>query len=173
MKTTETALQDDLRSAESEKIIPQKRVMTPATQNVMMFNTEEITLGLFLLYPAHIALLSKLMEPDEGFAKDLYEGLKTIVPPQDDLLSAMTLSEDVRQRAGILVLFCEENGFGQWNDSTAIREITKNCAIANQEVQRRRIQELSKKILIARREGKKDEEEILNTQFSQLRSAVS
>lgn len=173
MKIPETALQDDLRAAESSKSAPLRRPAAPAPQHSMMFNSMEIALGLFVMYPQQLGLLGKLIEPDGEFAHELYAGLKSIVPPQTDPLSAMTLSDDSRQRAGILVLFCEDNGMAGWNDSTAIREITKNCMIANNDFKRRKIQELSKKILIARKEGKKDEEEILNTQFAQLMSAVS
>lgn len=172
MNIPETALQDDLRATESSKTIPTRRPIAAASQP-MMFNSIEIALGLFLMYPAQIALLGKLIDPGEGFAKQLYDALKTIVPPQDDPLSAMGIPDEVRQRAGILVLYCEDNGMGGWNDSTSIRELNKMIDIANRDVKRKRIQELSKKILIARKEGKKQEEEILNAQFSQLMNIVS
>lgn len=174
MNIPETALQDDLRATESSKATPSRRPASPApAQRTMMFNSMEIALGLFLLYPEQLGLLAKLIEPEDGFAKELFTGLKAVVPPQDDPLAVMPLNDETKQRAGILVLFCEDNGMGGWNDSTAIREITKNCAIANNDLKRRRIQELSKKILIARKEGKKEEEEILNAQFSQLMSAAA
>lgn len=173
MNIPETALQDDLRATESSKTTPVRRPSAPAASTPMMFSSMDIALGLFVMYPAQLPLIAKLMEPDEPFSRQLFDGLKAIVPPQDDLLSAMALPEDVRQRAGILVLFCEDNGMAGWNDSTAIREITKNIGIANRDTKRRKIQELSKKILIARKEGKKEEEQILNTEFSQLMSAVA
>jgi len=174
MKISETALQDDLRATEFSKGTPTRRsAAQSAVPHAMMFNSVDIVLGLFLMYPTQLGLLAKLIEPDEPFAKQLFDGLKSIVSPQGDLLSAMSLPEDVRQRAGILVLFCEENGMAGWNDSTCIREINKMIDIANRDVKRKKIQELSKKILIARKEGKKEEEQILNAEFSQLMSAVS
>lgn len=174
MKISETALQDDLRATESSKGSPVRRSASQSSvPHAMMFSSADIALGLFLMYPTQLALAAKLTEPDEPFAKQLFDGVKSVTRPQEDLLAAMALPEETRQRAGILVLFCEENGMGGWSDSTAIREINKMIDIANRDVKRRKIQEISKKILIARNEGKKEEEQILNAEFSQLMGAVS
>jgi len=174
MKISETALQDDLRATESSKGTPFRRSSAQnSAPHAMMFNSVDIALGLFLMYPTQLGLLGRLMEPDEAFAKQLLEGLKSGGHSQEDLLSIMSLSEDVPPGAGIPVLFWEENGMAGWSDSTCIREINKMIDIANRDVKRRKIQELSKKILIARKEGKKQEEEILNAQFSHFMNTVS
>jgi len=165
MKTTVTALQDDLRSSEHSKLTPMKRVSPADIRHAMMFNSAEIALGLFLLCPDRLPLLSQLTEPEEGFAKELYAGLKALVPPCDDPLSAMTLPEDVRQRAGILVLFCEENGLGNWDEASSIREIKKNCELANNDMRQRKFKELTKKMFLANKEGNKDAEESLKASF--------
>lgn len=168
MNTTETALQDDLRFTESSRLTPMKHAPAGATERrALMFGSTEIALGLFILYPGQIALLSQLMAPEEGFAKELYDGLKAVAQPQDDMLAAMPLTDETRQKAGILVLFCEDNGLGHWDESSSIREIKKNCAIANNDVRQRKFKELSKKIALAKKEGNKDAEQGLYADFIQ------
>ena len=67
-----------------------------------------------------------------------------------------------------MLLFCEENGFAGWNDSTAAREIRRNCQNANRESLRKKLQDITRAMMAASKSGKLAEEELLRTQYQQV-----
>lgn len=166
--TTETALLDDLRNFSSKMPVPKQT--TPAqTSDVDLFSTLELSLGLFLLYPAQIALLPELIAPTDGFAASLYAALKANADAKAPIsLETIAVDEETLRRAGILMLYCEERGFHEWNDSTAIREIRKNCKLANTKYFDEKKQEITKKLLEARKAADAAQEKELTASYMEL-----
>ncbi len=166
--TTDTALLDDLRSFSSKTLTP-KQAAPVQTSDVDLFSTLELSLGLFLLYPAQIALLAELIAPADGFAAALYTALKTNADAKAPIsLETISVDEDTLHRAGILMLYCEERGFHEWNDSTAIREIRKNCKLANTKYFDEKKQEITKKLLEARKAADAAQEKELTASYMEL-----
>jgi DNA primase len=166
--TTETALQDDLRHFNGNTIVS-KQPAASTSPAMDLFSANELALGLFLIYPAHIALFSELIAAPEGFAATLHAAfLKNMEAKAPCTLESLDLDEDTRKRAGILMLYCEENDFHQWNDSVAIREIRRNCIHANREYIREKQQEITKKMLDARKAGRLDEEKMLSSEYLEV-----
>ena len=162
---SETQVEGDLRGL--------RRSITPAASEALVsavspFSPMELALGLFLLYPRFLPLLKELIPPEEGLALALHAALSKVSPESDDVLAAIELTPEDRERTGILHLFCEEHGFGQWSESLAAREIRRNCVHANREMLRRKQQEISRRLLSARKAGSVVEEELLRTQYQQL-----
>jgi len=165
--TTVLALQEDIEQMSHAKRIPGAVVTEPqeAPHKKGMFSSTEIALGLFLLYPQHRIVLEELIAPDDGFALSLYQTLKE---ESVGTLDTLPLSEEDRERASILVLFCEHHGFADWSEGLAIREIRKNCGRANMDLLKRKQQELAKKLIDARLLGKSAEEAQLSQQYQSL-----
>lgn len=140
-----------------------------ALPGATIFSAAEVALGLFLLYPRCRQLLGELIAPEEPVASALYEALRAAPEGTEDVITAaVQLSTEVRERALILQLYCEEHGFGQWNESLALREVRRNCQYANRETLRRKQADITKRLLLARKEGKVADEELLRTQYQQL-----
>ncbi|MDD3896542.1 MAG: DNA primase [Candidatus Peribacteraceae bacterium] len=167
--TTETALREDMRSAEAPVKEPDAVPERQASEGAKVFSCAEIALGLFLLYPQHRLLLDQLIEPIDGFAAALYAALREIPADQKDVaVHALNLSDTDRERASILLLYCEQHEFGRWSDALALREIRNNCAHANQQLLKQKQREITQKLVQARSEGKRAEEENLSNQYYQL-----
>jgi len=166
--TTEMSLTDDLKKFEQGgghvKVLTQK-----LNETSTMFTSAELTLGLFLTYPRNITLLAEMIAPEEGLAAVLYQALKLV--PANHLtvtLAELGLGEEDYRRAGILLLYCEENGFSQWSDSIAIREIRRNCRTANREQLQRKQKDITQRLLEAKRRGESQTEAELAVQYQQL-----
>ncbi|MDD5469428.1 MAG: DNA primase [Candidatus Peribacteraceae bacterium] len=172
--TTETALREDLHSAESQAAVPPQGESgtVPERQQgekTKTFSCVEVALGLFLLYPQNRFLLDQIIEPVDGFAAALYAALREIPVDQKDVtVDALSLSDTDRERAAILLLYCEQHEFGRWSEAMAIREMKRNAAHANQQLLRQKQREITQKLLQARLEGKRAEEESLSNQYYQL-----
>ncbi len=166
--TTETSLLDDLRTFSSKAIVPKQQTENfPST--VALFSSLELALGLFLMYPDHIAFLPQLIAPEEGFSLALYTALKNNADAKAPIsLEALDLDADTKHRAGILMLYCEENDFHQWNAAVAVREIQRNCKHANREHIHQKQQEITKKLLEARKAGNMDDEKLLSSRYLEL-----
>ena len=134
-----------------------------------IFSRMEIALGLFLIYPEHSEYLSELIPPDAGFAKSVYETIKKIPENTKDIsLETLDLPEEEKERAGILLLFCEHHGLTEWSDGLASRELHSNLIRANQETVKRKQKEITAQLLIANREGKESDAAALMNQYSQI-----
>jgi DNA primase catalytic core len=169
--TTESALEEDLRSFAQKSVLTQRAIeFAPLSKHPegMSFSKAEIVLGLFLLYPKFQTLLSELIEPQDPFASALYKVLKAAVPDRRVELEEMDLPQEYRERASILVLFCEQHGFLEWSESLAIREIRKNCLAANREALKQKLEILKKDLLQARNSHNATDEALLLHQYQQV-----
>ncbi len=165
--TTDTALEDDLRRAQTINAPRLPRTPAPHKQPRDLFSTTEIALGLFFHYPKCREMLRLLIPPAEGFAASLYQAMKQNDNPELTVES-LALEPADRERAAILYLFCEQHGFGQWNERIAPKEIERNCQNANREYVRQKQQELTRKLLEARKNGKVEEEQVLLAQYQEV-----
>lgn len=171
LATTETALKEDITHfKETEVRIP--KFEEPETDNAEhedeSFHSTEITLGIFLLYPQLRHFLPELIEPQGAFASALYNALKTAPDVSELTPDMLDVPEDIREKVSILMLFCEHHGFADWSESVASREIQKNCAVANQELLKKKLTDITTKLQKARQEGNTTEEEKLSTQYQQV-----
>lgn len=172
LNTSETALLDDLHRFEQRIPTPVARAAYQSNQALIntasVYSSIELTLALFLLYPRNIALLPEVIVPEEPFALALYNALKDVGESVDFTLDTLNLSDEDRKAAGILLLYCEENGFSQWNDPVATREIRRNTRTANRDFLHKKQKDITRKLTEARRQGKEEEEKDLAAQYQQL-----
>lgn len=168
MSTTVTAMQEDLSGFErmSNSKAAHAAQSAPAVGSSNPYTTLELALGLLMLYPSHRSIADELIAPESGPVAELFSAVKAAPPSETFDLGA--LPPDVQERARILVLFCEENGFSGWSDSTAAREIRRNCQNANRDVLRKKLQDITREMSAARKNGKVAEEELLRTQYLQV-----
>lgn len=167
MSTTVTAMQEDLKAFETlNKSKVAHAAAAPVVGMVNPYSTLELALGLLMLYPSQRAIVEELIAPEGGLALELYSAVKASTSNEEFDLAA--LQPEAQERARILLLFCEENGFVGWNDSTAAREIRRNCQNANREALRKKLQEIQRDMIAAVKNGKTAEEELLRTQYSQV-----
>ncbi len=164
--TTATSLMDDLRTFEAKLSVPKKMADAPIASSP--YSTADIAIGLLLLYPKHLGLLQELIPPEEGFAGQLYPVLKSLPADTKDILASLRDCEELIKHARILQLYCEEQGFTDWSDAIAIREIRRNCHHANRDLLRHKQQEITRQLLEARRLGELTQEALLQTQYQQL-----
>jgi DNA primase len=166
--TTETALIDDLRNFNKSNVIGQKRVDSSSSSTVSLFSSAEMTLGLFLLYPRHLNILSEMLTPEEPFAAALHSALAAVTPDAALTVDGLALSDENRNRARILQLYCEENGLGGWNEAVSLREIRLNCRTANHEQLLRKQKRVTTMLLEARKKGDEDARKTLEEEYHQL-----
>lgn len=167
MSTTITAMQEDLKAFESlNKSKVAHAAAAPMAGSVNPYTTLELALGLLILYPSHRAIVEELIAPDTGLALELYSALKA--SSSESEFDLAVLQPEAQERARILLLFCEENGFSGWTDGIAAREIRRNCQNANREALRKKLQDITKDMMAARKGGKIAEEELLRTQYQQV-----
>jgi len=171
LATTETSLLDDLKqfetsvTASAQKEIPVQQSVTSGS----LYSAAEIALGLLLVYPQHAPLLADLIAPEEGFALALYTAMKKNLDAGARIdIDSLSLDEDAQSQARVLILYCEENTFDEWNDSIAIREIRRNCRLANRDCIHKRQLDITKKLLEARKSGSTTQEQLLSTQYLEL-----
>ncbi len=165
--TTQAALTDDLRKFEAAEHRTAGTVSAQAAVPAP-FTRAEITLGLFLLYPRALHLIGEMLPPEEEFAGALYAALSAMEPSPAMDPDALPLSGEFRRRAGILQLFCEEQGMGEWSESVALREIRSNCRNSNREQLLRKQRDITQRLVTARREGLRDQESALIREYQQL-----
>ncbi|MDD5623515.1 MAG: DNA primase [Candidatus Peribacteraceae bacterium] len=166
--TTETALREDIAKLPKQVIGKSTDEETTSVRAREGFSPLEIALGLFLLYPLKRALLQELIEPEGGFSGALYGALKKAPEAKELKLADLELSDEHRERAGILHLFCEYHGFHEWSEGMAVREIRKNCMRANRELLKVKQLEITRRLKEARLQGKVVEEAQLSTQYQQV-----
>ncbi len=167
LSTTVTALEEDLKRFSMHQMPAKKNEQFSTSTD--LFSSIELTLGLLMLYPRNLTLLQELIPPEEDFTLALYEAMKSLPEGSTEVdIGALNLPTDFEKRARILELYCEENGFQDWNDSGATREIRKNAMKANKDVLHKKLQQIKEKLLIASKSGNVGEEELLRTQNNQL-----
>jgi len=167
MSTTVTAMQEDLKAFEHvsrSKAVHAESATVVGTSNP--YTTLELALGLIMLYPAQRAIADELIAPEAGPGVELFAAVKAAPAGADFDISI--LPPEVQERARILLLFCEENGFTGWTDSVAAREIRRNCQNANRDALRKKLQDITRDMMAARKSGKIADEELLRTQYQQV-----
>ncbi|MDB4979118.1 MAG: primase, partial [Candidatus Peribacteria bacterium] len=168
-QTTETAMQADLAQAERAQPAALLKKETQPMVPSHPFSAMEITLGLFLQHPALLSLLPEMIPPEEDeFCLALYNAFLALPAVQYLSVTDLALTQVQREKASILHLFCEQNGFADWSESTAIREIRKNCLMANRDMLRHRQQSITKELILARAAGKTEEETALFKKYSDI-----
>ncbi len=151
--------------------VPRPRPLAPAAQKDRSrdFSAVEIVLGMFLLYPRLRTLLPELIEPQDGFCAALYAAVRD-APADAIRLTPETLMipDEHRERAAILHLFSEESGFGDWSESLAQRELRRSVKAANKELLKSKLQDLTKRMLDARKAGSKADEVLLQEDYRKV-----
>lgn len=167
LSTTEMSLLDDLHTYEQR--IPSVRSSSTTTFShaPAMYSSVELTLGLFLLYPKTRTLLPELIQPEEEFSAALFRSLQESPDPHANV-EQLNLSDEQRHMAKVLLLYCEESGFSQWNDNVAIREIRNNCKTANKELLHRKQKDITQRLIHAKKTGQTQEEGELTAQYQHL-----
>ncbi len=161
LSTTETELKEDMAQLKNSVPTPVMNQPQSQDQKVESFSSTEIVLGIFLLFPTLSSYLQELIEPEDPFCNALYVAIKA-TPQSPDI------SEEFSERASILMLYCEHHAFTDWSESTAVREIQKNCMKSNSDLLRTKQLDIAKKLQMARQEGNEAEESKLNLQYSQV-----
>lgn len=167
LSTTEAALLDDLRAfstAPSQPRRPQATPMAPA----MPFSRAEIALGLLLVYPRNLRMIEEMILPEDPCAAALYQALLPHKSEQTISLDALDLPEEHRSRARILQLYCEDQGFSQWNDAVATRELQHNIRNANRDVLMKKQKEITERLMEAKKSGFSEQEAQLKTEYQHL-----
>ena len=165
--TSVTALQDDIQNYRAE---PQGKALDAAERSrEAQLSSTELFLALLLLYPMHLGMVEKLIQPEEEGEIALYTSLLALYTSGHSRLKARVtdLSENCRERAQILTLYCEEH-YGTWSESMAGKEIRKLCQKVNKEALMKKQKQLISSIKAARALGRKIEEEQLLTQYQQV-----
>lgn len=178
--TTQSALEEDLRSAKDPSTLRQNSGQAPLKAGSIpregetvldsndLFSAGEIALGLFLCYPQLRHLLAELIEPEEGMDAALYAALRDMPPDTPFSIDALNLPPEHRERASVLALYCEQHDFHDWSEMMAAREVRKHCRRSNKETLHKKLEDMTRKLLEARRTGKVSEEVQLQNQYQQV-----
>jgi DNA primase len=166
--TTETALVDDLRRFEKGNSFTPKRATESSQHTASLYSSAELTLGLMLVYPRHLDLLASMLAPEDAFAAALHTALTAVSSDHTITVDSLMLSDEDRNRARILQLYCEENGLGGWSESVSIREIQHNIKMANHEQVHRKQKRITGMLLEARKTGNNEERQKLEDEYQQL-----
>lgn len=166
---TETTLIDDLQKFEKQQpTIIAKTAPAHLKSTVTAYSSAELTLGLFLLYPRNSSLLQEMIPPEEVFPRAIYDALKKAGDSTTYTLDTLELSDEDRKKAGILMLYCEDSKFSEWNDAVATLEIRRNCRNANREMLHRKQKDVTQKLLEAQKMGRKEEITELTSAYQEL-----
>ncbi|MDA1208469.1 MAG: DNA primase [bacterium] len=172
LQTSETALKEDLERLQQKQIFPTYVEPTSSERQAEKkkhLSATEVVMGIFLLYPTLRSMIEKLLPPDEGFSAVLYEAIKS-APEDLKLFTAETLGlegEDA-ERVGILLLYCENHDMSDWSESTAQRELKKNCTVANRNILQHKQKEIAKELAKAKAEGRFGDEAQLSTKYQEV-----
>lgn len=167
LSTTEATLLDDLRAFSAAPSQP-RRTQTVTTTPAMPFSRAEIALGLLLVYPRNLRMIEEMILPEDPCAAALYQALLPHKDEQMISLDALDLPEEHRSRARILQLYCEDQGFSQWNDAVATRELQHNIRNANRDVLMKKQKEITERLMEAKKSGFSEQEAQLKTEYQHL-----
>ncbi len=163
------SVDESVRSGSKPQRSPERTApVTAVSPSAEIFSTSDITLGMFLIYPSLVSLLSELVRPEEEFGAALHTALSALGDRRGWTIADLELSEEFVQRAGILALYCEHHGFNDWSESMAVREIRKNCKQANHDMLKKKAYDITRKLLVARAAGQTVEEAELSVQYQQV-----
>lgn len=132
------------------------------------YTRTEVTLGIFLLYPNLWHLLPQLIRPDVEFGAVLYDAMLTQKDLPERERPPLDLPQDMKDKVAILQLYCEEHGFADWSEANAIREINKNCLLANRELLDRKKEDVLRKMREAQVAGLADQERALAAEYGEV-----
>ncbi len=166
-QTTEAALEEDLKHASQQ----QPYLAAAKAESIDsrdLFSSLEIALGLFVCYPKLRHLLPELIVPDQGMPAILYAALKDAPADAPLSLDSLPLPAEHRERVSVLALYCEQHAFDDWSENLAVRELRKHCKRANREILHRKQEEITHRLLEARKSGKASEEVQLTNQYQQV-----
>ncbi len=147
---------------------PTDQAAQPQKQQSELFSSAEIALGIFLLYPRLRAYITELIEPEDPFCRAIFQALAAVEDTADWSVDKLGLTDEHVHRARILGLYCENYGFADWSEATAIREIRKNSRAANRDMLKQRAYEITRKLLAARTAGHAEDEVQLSAQYQQV-----
>lgn len=165
---TQTVILRDIDQLRSMGPHVKPKQESPKEQPVSLFSGLEIVLGLFLHYPRHIHILRELVEPIEPFSRALYAGLMRAAETRDFSLNAIDLAAADKERAAILMLFCDDHDMAQWSDAVAQRELLRNVQNANREILRKKQQDIARQLALAHASGNMESEANLTSQYREL-----
>jgi DNA primase len=166
LRTSTVALEDDLQSLKAQQPVAARPAPQMAERSDI-FSALEFALGLFLIHGRCRSLLPELIPPEDAPHAAVYAALQSAGEAPLDI-AQLPLEEPARERLRILQLYCEEQGFAEWSESTATREIRRNCLNANREYLHRKQKEITKRLVDAKRAGSAEEEGKLQAQFTEL-----
>ncbi len=132
------------------------------------YTRTEVTLGIFLLYPAQWPLLTELIRPDDPFGSALYDAMCAVCAVPERERPPLDLPQEMRDKVAILQLYCEEHGFGDWSEANAIREIRKNCLMANREFLDRKKRDVLRRLREAQAAGQAEAEQRLAEEYGEV-----
>lgn len=168
LSTTETALQEDIEAGRSKASVISHQKSESGVREKTTFTAAEIAMGIMLHFPKLTSEIKQLIEPEDLFASALYHALKDAPAVESLTLEMLTLPEEHRERASILLLYCEHLGFSEWSESLAVQELRKNCTVANRTLLRKKQTEIALKLQNARQEGNSQREAELSQQYQQV-----
>lgn len=155
--------------ADMRRIAAHEKKQAPDAATVMIdktpFSRSELCIGLALTYPKLKSAFADLLPPDDEKLERVH-GAVIASTGSEPTLKDMELDEELKQRVAVLLLFCEEN-FSAWSEATARREIRKLIAAANREIIATKQRMIIRKLHDARKDGRRDEELALLTQYNQ------
>lgn len=161
LSTTETSLKEDIEShRKSHRVTSVSSDATEQRQSTD-FSSTEIALGIFLLFPTLASHIQELIEPEEPFARALYNAIK-------ESPESPRIPEEHQQQASILAVYCEHHGFTDWSESIALSEIRKNTTKSNRDLLRKKQQHIASRLKNARDEGNSAEEAKLSQQYAEV-----
>lgn len=166
LQTTIPSLQADFDAWRKHKVATRAPAKTP-TVAPPPFSSLEILLGILLTYPELAPLLPSLLPPVEADQSPLYLWVRQASPPWHVTDLLRSLSDSGRERASILLLYCEEH-FGSWSRSHAEREAKRLLHQVNHGILLSRKRELLTQIREAHRSGQRGEEDQLLTTYQQV-----
>lgn len=162
----ESAVEEDLNRLRSHDRIA--RPVAPALPEKDLFDSAEIALGFFMIFPQFRAMLPELIPPATGMAAALYEALRSAETGGSWSVDDIAIPEEYRDRVRVLSLYCENHGFSAISESLAIRELKKNCRNANRDFLHGKIQEIAAKMRGADKQGNAQERSLLQTEFEEV-----
>ncbi len=163
----EGELDADFRSFRTSNAAPrsiEKRALTDG-----LFTSHELTLGIALIYSSARPLLAEMIPlEDEGYET----ARKTIAQAAEetgiqDIISAVAVSDTLRERLKVVALYCEEN-FPVWTPGLAAKEMHKLTTSANRDVMTKKQVEIIRQLHEAKARNRPDDEARLLTQYLQL-----
>lgn len=166
--TTENALEADMGVATREAALTLPIRPREPSGEQELFSAVEISLGLFLFYPAMRSCIHEIIEPVDPFPLALYRAILAVPETEAVTLDTLQLEPEIKERTAVLQLYCEHHGFTEWSESMASREVRKHCQRANREMLLTKQQDVTRQLLDASKKGNTTEQAQLQVQMQQI-----